>query len=191
MRQKLNENKNAQLILIAVLILGGGLLFMTRMKGSSSSSSSSAPAAAAPAAPTAAPTGTSTDSSASLTASASVPAPPLPAPLVAAHRHGDTVVLLVVKPGGIDDRMVVQASSTLLGEPGVALFVVPVDNLARYAAITQGVGLDRTPALIVMRPGDSTSAQASIQYGFQTPESIVQAVRDARYRGPTLTYAPN
>jgi len=190
MRKKLNENKNAQLILLAVLILGGGLLFMTRMKGSSSSSSS-APAAAAPASPTAASTGTSTDPTASLTASASVPAPPLPAPLVAAHEHGDTVVLLVVKPSGIDDRMVVQASSTLLGEPGVALFVVPVDNLARYAAITQGVGLDRTPALIVMRPGDSGQAQASIQYGFQTPESIVQAVSDARYRGPTLTYAPN
>ena len=190
MRQKLNENKNAQLILILVLILGGGLLFMTRMKGSSSSSSSSAPAAAA-AAPASTSTGASTDSSASLTASASVPAPPLPAPLVAAHEHGDTVVLLVVKPGGIDDRMVVQASSALLGEPGVALFVVPVDNLARYTAITQGVGLDRTPALIVMRPGDTGQAQATIQYGFQTPESIVQAVRDARYRGPTLTYAPN
>ena len=87
--------------------------------------------------------------------------------------------------------MVVQASSALLGEPGIALFVVPVDNLARYTAITQGVGLDRTPALIVMRPGDTGQAQASILYGFQTPESIVQAVRDARYRGPTLTYAPN
>jgi hypothetical protein len=190
MRQKLNENKTAQLVLVAVLILGAGLLFMTRMKGSSSSSSS-APAASASASPTAASTGASTDPAASLTASATVPAPPLPAPVVAAHKRGDTVVLLVVKPGGIDDRMVVQASSALLGESGVALFVVPVNNLARYAAITQGVGLDRTPALIVMRKGNGESAQASVQYGFQTPESVVQAVRDARYRGPTLTYAPN
>jgi len=193
MRQKLNENKTAQLALVAVLILAVGFFFMSGKKGSSSSTSAAPAAPTSAAAPAAAATGgATTDPSASLTATTtSVPAPPLPAPLVAAHKRGDTVVLLVVKSGGIDDRITVQAASALLGEPGVALFVVPLENIAHYAAITQGVGVDRTPALIVVDGGDSSSTPASVQYGFQTPESVVQAVRDARYHGPTLGYAPN
>ena len=63
--------------------------------------------------------------------------------------------------------------------------------MAKYAAITQGVGLDRTPALIVVRHSGGGPAPASVQYGFQTPESVVQAVLDARYRGPTVTYSPD
>jgi hypothetical protein len=192
MRQKLNENKTAQLVLVAVLILGGGLLFMTRMKGSSSSSAPppAAPTAAAdPAA--AASAGAPVDPTAALTATSDVPAPPLPAPVVAAHQRGDTVVLFVVHSSGIDDRLALQALHALSGESGVAVFIVPVNEVAKYAAITQGVGLDRTPALIVVRHSDEGPAPASVQYGFQTPESVVQAVLDARYRGPTVTYSPD
>jgi hypothetical protein len=192
MRQKLNENKTAQLVLVAVLILGGGLLFMTRMKGSSSSSAPppAATAAAADPAAAAAP-GAPVDPTAALTATADVPAPPLPAPIVAAHQRGDTVVLFVVHSSGIDDRLALQALHALSGESGVAVFIVPVNEVAKYAAITQGVGLDRTPALIVVRHSDGGPAPASVQYGFQTPESVVQAVLDARYRGPTVTYSPD
>jgi hypothetical protein len=169
---------------------------MTRMKGSSSSS---APPPAAAASPTAAPTdpaaaavpGAPVDPTAALTATAIVPAPPLPAPVLAAHERGDTVVLFVVHDSGIDDRLALQALHALSGEHGVAVFIVPVNEVAKYAAITQGVGLDRTPALIVVRHSDGGPAPASVQYGFQTPESVVQAVLDARYRGPTVGYAPD
>ena len=75
---------------------------------------------------------------------------------------------------------------------GVSPFVVPVDKIARYAAITQGVKVERVPALIVIRPKhlDHGVPIASVSYGFQSLESIVQAVFDARYRGPTLSYHP-
>jgi hypothetical protein len=33
--------------------------------------------------------------------------------------------------------------------------------------------------------------QASVEYGFQTPASVVQAVRDAGYSGPEETYHPD
>jgi hypothetical protein len=195
MRQKLNENKTAQLVLIAVLILGGGFLFMTRMKGSSSSEAPPPAAAAsptaAPADPAAAATGAPVDPTAALTGTATVPAPPLPAPVLAAHQQGDTVVLFVVHDSGIDDRLALEALHALSGQSGVAVFIVPVNDVAKYAAITQGVGLDRTPALIVVRHSDGGPAPASVQYGFQTPESVVQAVLDARYRGPTVTYSPD
>ena len=68
---------------------------------------------------------------------ASIPTPPLPAPVAAAYDAGKTVVLLVVHDGGIDDRLVAAASARRLRRvPGVAVFVVPAKQIARYAAIT-------------------------------------------------------
>jgi hypothetical protein len=74
----------------------------------------------------------------------------------------------------------------------VALFVVPVGEIARYAAITLGVDVNRVPALVVMRPRrvSEGTPQASVTYGLQTRQSIVQAVRDAAYAGPTVSYHP-
>jgi hypothetical protein len=74
----------------------------------------------------------------------------------------------------------------------VATFVVPAHDLARYVSITQGVGVDRLPALVVIRPKrlDKTVDAASVTYGFQSSQSIVQAVIDARYHGGTLAYHP-
>ncbi len=49
------------------------------------------------------------------------------------------------------------------------------------------------PALVVMRPkqlSDGTP-QASVDYGFQTPQGVLQAVRDAAYDGREVTYHPN
>ena len=49
------------------------------------------------------------------------------------------------------------------------------------------------PALLVMRPRRLSGGvpQASVDYGFQTPQSVVQAVVDAGYKGPEATYHPN
>ena len=44
-----------------------------------------------------------------------------------------------------------------------------------------------------MRPkrlSDGTP-QASVTYGYQSPQAIVQAVLDASYDGPEATYYPN
>jgi hypothetical protein len=67
-----------------------------------------------------------------------------------------------------------------------------VRQLARYASITVGLDLNRVPALVVMRPRNLSDGipQATVDYGFQTPASVVQAVRDASYAGPETTYHP-
>ena len=71
-------------------------------------------------------------------------------------------------------------------------FIVPASKIARYAAITEGVGVDRVPALVVVAPKrlKKTIPTASVSYGFQSAQSVVQAVIDAGYKGPTLDYHP-
>ena len=44
------------------------------------------------------------------------------------------------------------ARSRALSEPGVAVFVAQAGEVARYSRITQGVGVNRVPALVVVRP---------------------------------------
>jgi hypothetical protein len=123
----------------------------------------------------------------------SIPPLPLPTPVAHAYDSGKTVVLLVVRNGGIDDKLVVDSTHRVSDRPDVALFVVPVKQIARYGAITLGVDVTQVPALVVMRPrrlSDGTP-QASVNYGFQAAQSIDQAIRDASYKGPEATYHPN
>jgi hypothetical protein len=122
----------------------------------------------------------------------SVPAPPPPRELTAAYDADKTVVLLVVHDGGIDDRLTAAAATVLTAMPEVALIPVPVRQLSRYAAVTVGLDLNRVPAVVVMKPKRLSGGipQATVDYGFQTPETLVQAVRDASYNGPEATYHP-
>jgi hypothetical protein len=122
----------------------------------------------------------------------SVPAPPPPRAFTAAYGSGKTVVLLVVHDGGIDDRLTAAAATVFTAMPEVALIRVPVEQLPRYAAVTVGLDLNRVPAVVVMKPKrlSGGTPQATVDYGFQTPETLVQAVRDASYHGPEATYHP-
>jgi hypothetical protein len=117
----------------------------------------------------------------------------MPAPVASAYDSGKTVVLLVIRDGGIDDRLVRRTVGGLRALPDVALFVVPAKQIARYGAITLGADVQQVPALLVMRPRNLSGGvpQASVDYGFQTPQSIVQAVVDAGYKGPEATYHPD
>jgi len=75
----------------------------------------------------------------------------------------------------------------------VATFVVPAKKIADYASVTVGLDVNQVPALIVLRPKDLShgAPQASVLYGYQTPESVYRAVRDAVYTGPERhTYHP-
>jgi hypothetical protein len=124
---------------------------------------------------------------------ASIPVPPPPEQLTAAYEAGSTVVLLIVHDGRIDRSLTRAATSYVADVPETALFVVPVKKLARYAAVTIGVDVNRVPALVVMRPRKLSGGtpQATVAYGFQTPQTVIQAVRDAAYNGPETTYHPN
>lgn len=119
-------------------------------------------------------------------------APPPPAEVTDAFAAGNIVVLLFVRDGGIDDHMVEADVERLNGLEGVSTFVVPASRIARYASIAQGVDVNRVPALVVIRPKrvDHDVPSASVQYGYQAPTSVEQAVVDAGYKGPTLNYHP-
>ncbi len=200
MRKKLNENPVYQLVAVAILLLAGGYMLSTRVLGGSSKETAAAPVTTVPTTdPAAATAGAvlSADPAAAAAAPAaavslsSIPLPPLPPKVVRAHELGNTIALLIVRGGAVSDQIVARSVRRLAREPGVAVFVITADRIARYAAITGGVGVDRVPALVIVSPGGGGgTAAATVQYGFQSPENVVQAVRDATYAGPTVGYAP-
>jgi hypothetical protein len=194
MRDAINNNPVAQIGVVAVLLVVAGFLVMTSMGGGGEEAPEEA----------AAPTEVTTEAVVAPTAAGApaavggaeapkVPARPLPPRVVSAFDANRTVVLLIVKKGGVDDA--VTTVSTLAGAAGmqdVSMFVVPVEKIARFSAITQGVEVSQVPALVVMRPKnlDHGIATASVGYGYQSVESVRQAIVDARYKGRTLSYHP-
>ncbi len=212
MREKINSDPKFQIGIIVVLLLAAGYMLLGGMgggeegeeappteatvsvagTGATGTATGATPGEAVEGAIEGAIASAATEASASSIA-ASIPAPPLPHPVAAAYDSDKTVVLLVVRDGGIDDRLVATSTRRLADDPGVAVFVVPVKQVARYGAITLGVDVQQVPALVVMRPrhlSDGTP-QATVSYGFQSAQSIDQAVRDASYEGPEATYHPN
>jgi hypothetical protein len=193
MREKLNSNPMAQVALVGVLLVAAAVFLLGKMGGGSEEEEAGSAAADAAVAAVA------TELEAGqqplrLPAPGSGPGAP-PAPpraVVAAFDVGETVAILFVRDGGIDDHLVTQAVDRLDAIDGVANFVVPVHQLARYVSIAQGVDLSRVPALVVIRPKRLNSGYdpASVHYGFQSAQSVVQAVVDARYHGGTLPYHP-
>jgi hypothetical protein len=116
----------------------------------------------------------------------------LPKAVVDAYDENKVVVLLVVVDGGLDDKRVEQAAKSLEDRSDVALFVTSARNVAEYSRITNGVGLSRTPALVVLRPKDISGdvPRATVDYGYRSLQSIEQAVRDAKYDGKDQPYYP-
>jgi hypothetical protein len=201
MRDKLNENPLMQVAVIGVLLVAAAVFVMSSMGGggeSEESSTTTTTGSATVSTPSGSATVTATvttptsEEAAAPTSAAPVPTPPLPHRLIAAFAANRTVVLLIVKRGGIDDAMTAAGTLPLAFTRNVSLFVIPANRIARYTAITQGVDVSRVPALVVVRPRnlDDGVATASVSYGFQGPESIEQAVVDARYKGRTLSYHP-
>ena len=193
MREKLNENPLAQMAVIGVLLLAAGFFVMSSMGGKGASEKSEAPPATSEVVETAAePPPDLSSALAKVSQAAASAARPLPRPVNMAWHANKTVVLLFVRNGGIDDALVAAATSRLATLPGVAAFIAPASQISRYAAVTEGVGVNRVPALVVIRPKrlHQTVPTASVSYGFQSGQSIIQAVVDAGYEGPTLAYHP-
>ncbi len=211
MREQLNSNPLVQLAVVGVLLIGVAIFLMSSGGGGKEEESPGATEATVSVAGTGA-SGTATgttpgeavegaveaaaeqsagESLAGLGQAASV-APPLPRAVLDAWEANRTLVLLFVRDGGIDDRLVRAATNGLAGFRDAAVFVVPAAKISRYAAIAEGVGVDRVPALVVVRPKSlkKTVPTASVSYGFQSSQSVAQAVIDAGYRGKTLDYHP-
>lgn len=198
MREKLNSNPALQIGLLGVL----GLLALVFLLGGFGGGGEEEEAVAAPETTASAevaalggetataPVSGETSFSA---AAPNVPAPPLPVAVRKAYADSKTIVLLVVRGGGVDDPFVEQATRILESAPGVAIFVTRAKGIARYAAITLGLDVDRVPALVVLRPKNLSDGrmQGTVSYGFREFRSIIQAVADASYQGPELAYHPN
>jgi hypothetical protein len=219
-RKALNENPVAQIAVLGVLAVVVGFLLLTRVAGKSGGGSSAtsptasgAPATSAPAdgsstAGTTPPATSSDEAPSTPSDGATVPptgsvsdasvgkfvaGPGLPASVVKAYRDDKTVVLLVLRHRGIDDDQLRRNVVRLRGRSDLALFVTNAGHIARYSRITQGVSVDRVPALIVLRPRHLThgTPTASVSYGVRGPESVDQAIRNALYKGPSnLPYYP-
>lgn len=193
MREQLNSNPVVQLGVVAVLLVAGVFFFMSMSGGGKGGGSSEAGEAAPSAETTLGTAGAEAEGGAAVPVEA-VPPPPVkpPARVIGAWDSGATVALLFVRDGGIDDRLVRETTESLSGFPGVVTFVVPVREVARYSAITGGVGVDQVPALVVMTPKKLShgTPTASVHFGFQSRQAIAQALIDAGYEGPTLDYHP-
>jgi hypothetical protein len=199
MREQLNNNPLAQLGVVGVLIVAVGFFLLSSSGGgkeeepaSSAEATAGAPTGEAVEGASEGAEGESLTSALSTLSQAAATAPPLPRPVLDAWKANKTLVLLFVRDGGIDDRLVKTATDGLAGFRDAAIFVVPAAKISRYAAITEGVGVDRVPALVVVTPKHlkKTVPTASVSYGFQSPQSVAQAVIDAGYKGKTLDYHP-
>jgi hypothetical protein len=219
-RRALNDNPVAQIAVLGVLAVVVAFLLMTRVMHKSSDSSSTsttpsatstavtpgattpdataaAPTAAAPSSPgTVAPAPAAPPPSAGAVSGLSsklVAGPGLPKPVARAYADDKAIVLLVFSDRGIDDAAVRASVDRLRGRSDLAVFVTRAGHIARYARITEGVDVNRVPALIVIRPRHLThgAPTASVSYGFRGVDSVDQAVRDGLYKGPTnLPYYP-
>jgi hypothetical protein len=187
-REKLNESKAAQVGLVAVLAIVAAILLLGKSGGSSAGEGEVAvEPGEAPAVAAAAVTGMGE-------LPTSVPqTQPLPQRFTAAYEGGATVALLVVHDGGIDDRYTRLALKAVAPVADADVIVVPAKQISRYASITVGLDVSQLPALIVMRPKSLSHGvpQATVAYGYQTPQSVYQTIVDASYQGPEGgTYHP-
>ena len=207
MREAINENRTVQLCIVAALVLVGILFLLKSKGGGSESTAATAPPATAPPTtpapsdPTAAAAVPASNGSPTATAGAAaagvplnlIPGPGLPKGLVPAYNHGDAIVLLVRRAGGVDDAFVHDSVAKLNSLSDVKVYVTKARRISRYAWLTQGVNVTDLPALVVLRPRKLSKgkAAASVSYGFRNSNSVVQAVKDQLYRGPTdLPYHP-
>jgi hypothetical protein len=210
-RKAANQNPVVQAALIGGLLLLFAILLYTRILGSDSGSTpatedtTGTESTATPVAPagSAAPSGDTAAPEAATTTPAAPTVPGgtatefeagegLPKPVVNAYEDGEAVVLLIVKRRGIDDRPVQVAVKALRSRSDVAVFVTGAKNVADYSQITNGVGVSRAPALIVIQPQKVSGdvPKASVSYGFRGPQSVLQAVEDALYNGRNVPSYP-
>jgi hypothetical protein len=190
MREKLNESKGAQIGLVVILAAVAAYMLLGS-KGGGESTATEAPTETTALTSEAVPVAVS-GGMGELPSSLPALKPP-PKAFRAAYKKGGPVVLLVVHNGGIDDRYTKEALKIVGELEQVQAFVVPAKHIAKYASVTVGLSINQLPALIVMRSRKLSkgSPQASVLYGYQTPESIYLEIKGAAYKGPEKsTYHP-
>ncbi len=205
MRQRLNDNP---VILVGLLVIGVAFLLVTRMNGGSKPPADQPAATTDATAVTTEPAPAAGDAASAASADVAPAAAPTPAPVASdfkagpglptavadAYADGKVVTLLVYRERGIDDRKVKSMVEGLRGRSDTAVFLTKAAGIAKYSRITQGVDVERVPALIIVRPKSVSKGampEATVSYGYQDPETVQQGVRDALYKGRSdLPYYP-
>jgi hypothetical protein len=220
MRKALNENPMVQLAVLGVCAVVFAVILFTSVlkKDEQPAATTTTPAAATTSDPaatsdpsaSASTPSPSTGSSASGTATAAtetdtvtppaggatadglLPSKGLPENVLVAFARNKAIALLVVDPKGLSDKQLEQFTDTLRSRDDVEVFVVNVKDIAKYARVTAGVSVSRTPALVVVRPRKLTDSTptAAVSYGFRGPRSVNQAVDDALYDGKQVPSYP-
>ena len=213
MRKALNENPMVQLAVIGVCAVAFAVILFTSVlkkdDTSAPATTTATPTATTTAAPSSDPAAASSSSAtpAPVSPDTSAVTPPaaggspadgllpskgLPENLLVAFAKNQTIALLVVDPKGLADKQLEQFTDTLRARDDVELFVVNVRDIAKYARVTAGVSVSRTPALVVVRPRKLTGSvpTATVSYGFRGPRSVNQAVDDALYKGKQVPSYP-
>ncbi len=214
MRKALNENPMVQLAVLAVCGVAFAVILFTSVlkKDEPAASSATDPATATSTAPVtdpsvaAAPSGAASAASPTATPDAAAATPPaggsvadgllpskgLPEDLLVAFAKNKTIALLVIDPKGFADKKVERFTGALRSRDDVEVFVVKVRDIAKYARVTAGVSVSRTPALVVVRPRKLTGSvpTATVSYGFRGPRSVSQAIDDALYKGKQIPAYP-
>jgi hypothetical protein len=215
-REKLNSNPVLQAAVIGVLGIAVAFLLFTRVVNrggappadpATTTEQSATPAPATPTESSAAPVTPDASGTAGATTTpapgAAEVAPPstefqagkgLPKSVVEAHNANKVVAILIVRGDASDDQRVRVVLELLNARPDTEVFVVKATEIAKYSRITQGVSVDRTPALIVIEPKrlvEDGLPTASISYGYRGLKSAAQAINDALYKGKeNLPYHP-
>jgi hypothetical protein len=194
MREKLNESKAAQIGLVAVLVVVAAVVFLGKGGGGGGEPEGEAEVAAESGEAVAIST-EPTDSTGMGELPTSLPgASAPPRAFQVAYDSNEPVALLVVHNGGIDDHYTRLALMAVARIGNVATFVVPSKKISDYASVTLGLNVAQVPALVVLRPKSLShgAPQASVSYGYQSPQSVYQQIRDATYAGPEkATYHPD
>lgn len=201
MRSALNDNPLVQIAVLgamaavlAVVFLigaGGGAEDTAPPAGSGSGAAVQAPAPDSGATTDAPPvTGAASLAPSGASGGTLEAGPGLPAAFVRAHTRGRPVALFVYRQGPETDRTLAAHARRLRAEGGAKVLTIDPSELADWVRVTGPVGLDRTPALIVVAPGDAKAPAASIHYGFRGYDSVRQALADALYEGPRRGYDP-
>ncbi|MFN8152137.1 MAG: hypothetical protein U0R24_13570 [Solirubrobacterales bacterium] len=212
MRQALNDNPMVQMAVLALCGVVLAFIVFTSVLKKDDSSAAATSTTADPAAATAAvdpAAATATPDPAAVAPATTPPAetgavtPPagtgeieagdgLPKDVLAAYEGGKAIALVVIDPKSEDSFKWVRATKDL-NDDDVKVFVVEVDDIAKYSRITQGVSVSRTPALIVVTPRKLSGGvpMATVTYGFRSPQSAKQAINDAFYEGGNVPAYPS
>lgn len=117
--------------------------------------------------------------------------PGLPARFADAYNDGEAIAILIRSRRSHADRAIDSYAEAAIGDRA-ELIVINDSRVSDYASVIGGLNVNRTPALVVIRPSELSGGApvGDVLYGFRDERSLRQGVEDALYDGPSRKYAP-